>query len=246
MSQTDPTQPQWRQPSVQIQTEWRQTPSQLLPPQYPTHQPIYQQPAPHPSKKLRIGLWISTGVVFVLLIISAIAAGWYGSSQPATSPTSSASSGKQQKSTQAVKEPTQATTTPTSQPTVVSKSVGKPVVVDSAWTVTVNSVNTNKGDQFSTPEAGNTYLVVAVTIKNTSSSNQSMLSALQFNLKDSRGQQYAETITDFATPPDMPTTPGKLVRGQLAFEIPATEHTFFFSFQSEISSSDLTEWILNI
>jgi hypothetical protein len=45
--------------------------------------------------------------------------------------------------------------------------VGDQVKVGDTFVVTVNSVKTSKGDQFTKPKTGNTFLVVDVTIKNT-------------------------------------------------------------------------------
>ena len=151
-----------------------------------------------------------------------------------------------QASTQVAQQPQ---STQASQPTTTSAQapkMGVPFVVDPTWTVTVNSFKTSRGDQFSTPRSGNTFVVVDVTVKNTSSSNQIVSSLVMFNLKDSTGQQYTESITDFAKAPDGTVTPGSLLRGQLVYEVPASQHSFTFSFQGYLAGNDLTEWNLNI
>ena len=182
---------------------------------------------------------MAIGVFIVLIaIISGVAISRYANSRPATS-TPSASSGHRQ-------QPTRSVNKPTLQPTLVINAIGTAVVVDNTWTVTVNGVKTSTGDPFSTPGAGDIYLVVDVTVKNTSSHYQDMLSALQFILKDSAGRQYRETITDFATPPDGSIKFGRLLRGQLAYEIPVTAHTFSFFFQADSGGTDLTEWALDV
>src|SRR6202165_2779058 len=99
---------------------------------------------------------------------------------------------------------------------------------------------------FSMPAAGNTFLVVDVTVKNTSTHFQDMSSGIQLVLKDSTGQQYSEAITDFATPPDGSIKSGALLRGQLAYEIPVSAHTFFYYFQADSGGTDLTEWVLKV
>ncbi len=181
---------------------------------------------------------MAIGAFIVLIaVIGGVTMSRYANSRSATS-TPSTSSGH--------KQPTRSVNKPTPQPTLVINAIGAAVVVDSTWTITVNGVKTSSGDPFSTPEAGNIYLVVDVTVKNTSSHYQDMLSALQFILKDSAGQQYMETITDFATPPDGSIKFGKLLRGQLAYAIPVTAHTFSFYFQADSSGIDLTEWALKV
>jgi len=159
-------------------------------------------------------------------------------SQPATS-TLSRSSAHRQQVTQVVRQPGP-------QPTLVKQAIGKPIKVDSTWTITVNGVKINAGDPFSMPGVGDTFLVVDVTVKNTSKHFQDMSSGIQLVLKDSAGQQYRETITDFATPPDGTIKSGSFLRGQLAYEIPASAHTFFYYFQTDSGGTDLTEWALKV
>jgi flagellar basal body-associated protein FliL len=188
------------------------------------------------KKKSRKGLWIALGII-VLIVIIVVAASSHGGSQPSTS----SSSSNQQQSTRAANQPT---SPPTSQP--AANVVGKPVVVDSTWTVTVNSVKTSQGDQFSTPKSGNVYMIVDVTIKNTSSTTRPVSSLIQFNFKDSTGQQYTEAITDFTKPPDGPLTAGGILRGQLAYEVPSSQHAFTLQFQPDITSTNVAEWALKV
>jgi Domain of unknown function (DUF4352) len=242
MSHYDPSQlpqSQWRHPNAPIQTEWQQPPSQPLP-QQPIFQQSFQSPQPPqpPKKKTRNNLWITIGAVALMLALLVVGIGVQNRSQPAKSMPSS-SSAHQQLVTQVVRQPSP-------QPNLVKQAIGKPIVVDSIWTITVNGVKTNAGDPFSMPAAGNTFLVVDVTVKNTSTHFQDMSSGIQLVLKDSTGQQYRESITDFATPPDGSIKFGTFLRGQLAYEIPATAHTFSYYFQADASGTDLTEWALKV
>jgi Domain of unknown function (DUF4352) len=120
------------------------------------------------------------------------------------------------------------------------------VQVGDTWVVTINSVKTNPGSDFTKPKSGNTFVIVDVTVKNISSSNQTVSSLLMFNLKDATGQQYNEAITDFTKAPDGTVTPNSLLRGQLVYEVPSTDHTFTFSYQSDLTGSDITVWNVNI
>lgn len=173
----------------------------------------------------------------MLIVIIIVAAASHGGSQPSTS----SSSSNQQQSTQAANQPTSA---PTSQP--AANIVGKPVVVDNTWTVTVNSVKTSQGDQITAPKSGNVYVIVDVTLKNTSSTNQAVSSLIQFNFKDSTGQQYTETITDFTKPPDGPLAAGGILRGQLVYEVPSSQRAFTLQFQPDITSTNVAEWALKV
>lgn len=81
--------------------------------------------------------------------------------------------------------------------------VGQTVKVGDTWLVTVRSVKTSSGDQFDQPHAGHTFLLIDISLKNMSSSEQLVSSAANFTLRDSSGQEITETVTTFAPhPPD--------------------------------------------
>ena len=124
--------------------------------------------------------------------------------------------------------------------------VGDQVNVGNTYMVTVNSVKTNGGDDVSQPKAGNTFLVVDVTLKNTSSKEQNVSSLLQFTLKDSTGQKYDETILSSTTPPDGKLEAGDVLRGQIPYEVPASMHDFTLAFEADITSSGQTVWDLHV
>ena len=234
MSHYDPSQPsqsQWPHPDARIQTEWQQPSSQSLP------QSSFQPPR-SPMKIARGKLRIILGIVVTLVAIVGVVVSGHNNTPHQTK--SLPVSAKQQH------QATQVVMTPIPQPTLVIQAIGKAVVVDSIWTITLNSARTSMGDAFSTPGAGDVYLVVDLTVKNTSRHFQDMLSGNQIVVKDSTGHQYRETITDFATPPDGTIKPGGSQRGQLAYEIPATMHTFSYFFQADTNGTDLTEWVLTV
>ena len=221
-------------PTVQQPTQVPQQPVyQQQPPMYPP--PTYQPPQKPPHSRKR--LWLILGIIAAVLVIGIIGA-------------SMAASGGQQTTTPQATQVVQQTTTQPSQPTATQapqvNTIGKPVQVGDTWVVTVNSVKTNTGSEFSQPKSGNTYVVVDVTLKNISSSNQDVSSLSMFNLKDATGQQYTEAITDFTKPPDGTVTPNSLLRGQLVYEVPSIAHTFTFSFQSDLTGSDFTEWNVKV
>jgi pSer/pThr/pTyr-binding forkhead associated (FHA) protein len=149
---------------------------------------------------------------------------------------------------QATTQPTaQPTTQPSTQPTQPGgNTIGKAVQVGNTWVVTVNNVKTSPGSEFTKPKSGNIFIVVDVSVKNISSSDQSVSSLLMFNLKNATGQLYTEAFTEFTNPPDGTVTPNSLLRGQLVYEVPSKDHTFTFSFQSDSTGSDLTTWNVNV
>jgi uncharacterized protein DUF4352 len=124
--------------------------------------------------------------------------------------------------------------------------VGQQVKVGSTWVITVNSVKTSQGDDVFQPKSGNTFLIVDLTAKNVSSTEQTLSSILSFTLKDSTGQKYDETIVTGATAPDGKVAAGDQVRGQLAYEVPASMKAFTFAFEADILSSGQTIWDLAV
>lgn len=124
--------------------------------------------------------------------------------------------------------------------------VGDQVKVGSTYVVTVNSFTTNQGDDVFKPKDGNTFVIADVTIKNVSSQEQNVSSVLNFDFKDSTGQKYDETVVSGATPPDGKVAAGDQVRGQLAYEVPASQHNFTLSFQADLLSSGQTMWNLSV
>ncbi len=207
-------------------------PPQGYPPQQPYYPPLY---GPPPQKKSRTWLWIVLGVLVVLILgcigVSTLvlrsagtAINTVATSVASTVTTSSSSSN----SSNATKG-----------------SIGTPVVVDSDWTVTLNSVKTNTGSQFDQPKAGNIFLVVNVTLHNTSSTTQPASTAIQWSLKDSTGQTYNQDIT-FGGGPDGTIAAGGLLRGNIAYEVPKSVHSFILQFVAGIGSKDLAEWNVSI
>ena len=121
--------------------------------------------------------------------------------------------------------------------------VSDQVSVGGIYTVTVNSAQTHGATDVDTPKANDTYLVINVTLKNTSSSEQDLSSLLQFTLKDSTGQTYDETITSFQQQsPDGKVEAGSLVSGDLVYEVPTAQTKFTLSFQADITSNGETIW----
>ncbi len=139
---------------------------------------------------------------------------------------------------------TSANSTPTSAPKTFK--VGDTVKIGD-WTVKVNKVTTSKGGEFSTPKSGNIFLIVNVTATNMKSSAQSISSALNFKLADSTGQSYTETVVDNQkNPPDGTVNANSKVTGEIAYEVPKSEHNFTLAFQPDITSTDQATWNISI
>lgn len=115
------------------------------------------------------------------------------------------------------------------------------------WTVKVNSLKTNGGGEFDPPKSGNIYVVVDVTLTNTSSSPQDFSSLISFSFKDSTGQTYTETVvTGVPNSPNGNVAAGALLRGSLVYEVPKSQKSFSLSFTPGFASSDLATWDLSL
>jgi flagellar basal body-associated protein FliL len=114
--------------------------------------------------------------------------------------------------------------------------------------VTANSTKTSQGDQYSTPKAGNQYLIVDVTVNNKSGKAQTISSLLSFTLQDSTGQKYTETFTSLSgvTAPDGSVQDGAKLRGQLVYEVPKSMKSYTFEFLPSITSTDVATWDISI
>lgn len=147
-----------------------------------------------------------------------------------------------------------APTAPVAAPTTVAATplpghhgVGEQVSVGTTWVVTINSVKTSTGGSFSTPGAGNIYLVVDVTVKNVSSAKQPVSSLLSFTLQDSAGNKYDESIApDVGKPPDGDVEASSQLKGQLVYEVPTAQKHFALTFISDLIGTDQAIWDLFI
>lgn len=131
-----------------------------------------------------------------------------------------------------------------STPPATHYKVGQQAKLGNTFALTVNSFKTNPGDEFTMPKSGDKFVVVDVSIKNTSSQKQDISSALNFTLQDTTGQKYDETIVPNATPPDGSVPAGSLLRGQLAYEVPTSQHKFTFTFDFDLTGDNTLVWDL--
>ena len=120
-------------------------------------------------------------------------------------------------------QPTTPPVTPTSSSDIgVSLSSGN-------WLATVNSVKSSQGSQYVPPKAGNIYLLINATMKDTDVSNHT-ISIIAFSLRDDQGNSYP-----YAYVPDVQELSGDVVAGQqlrgyLIFQVPKSLHTFTLQF----------------
>jgi len=129
----------------------------------------------------------------------------------------------------------------------VHYKVGDAVKIGNLFQMTVNSAKTDPGDNFNKPEkAGDTFVLVDVTLKNTSSQEQTVSSLLQFHLRDASGQQYTERINTNVNAPDGKLEAGDSLKGTLTYEVPTSTHQYVFAFEPNIVESGQTQWDITV
>jgi hypothetical protein len=227
-----PNQPPYQGPPSQPGMPYQQQPQGYPPnPQQPYQQPFQQQPAPQPPKKKanKVAIGCIGAIVLVVIIIIAAAAGSHGSSPNAGTTTGTNSN-------------------PTTSTTSQHFKVGDAVTVGSTWKAVVNSVKTDDGGQFSSAlKAGDTYLVVNISLTNLSSQEQNVSSELNFTLQDSTGQKYTEGIDPNAGATlDGKVSAGSPLRGVIVYEVSASMKSFVLNFAPDLISSGQTTWDLNL
>ena len=121
-----------------------------------------------------------------------------------------------------------------------------PVVVNSDWTVTLNSVTISDGSESDHPAPENIYLVVDLTLQNTSTRILTASSIHMFDIKDANtGETYQQDI-NFGQSPDGTVASGGFIRGRIAYQVPAGHHTFTLQFAPGVDGSVLAEWSVMI
>jgi Domain of unknown function (DUF4352) len=104
--------------------------------------------------------------------------------------------------------------------------------------ITLNAVTDpyTSTNQFVQPSAGTRYVAVDVTMKNRSSDQQPVSSALNFELTDSTGQKYTETFAPGATPIDGFVPANDQRRGTMVYAVPVGVTGLELRVKGDISS----------
>ena len=89
---------------------------------------------------------------------------------------------------------------------------------------TVNGVRTSMGGDFSSPDAGNEFLIADITVENRGDEELQVSTLLQMEVKDSEGRTDSTSITAMSTldrgfSQGQPIAPGSDRRGEVAFEV---------------------------
>jgi Domain of unknown function (DUF4352) len=121
------------------------------------------------------------------------------------------------------------------------------VKVGSNWQVTVNSVKTDTGGQYSALKTGNVYLLVDVSMVNISNKEQSTSSLADWKLTGTDGQSYnASFFSGAPTAPDGKVEAGSPAKGTLTYEVPASVKNFKLAFTPSLFTSGQTIWDLTV
>jgi cytoskeletal protein RodZ len=249
--------PYGQQPDGQPQWGY-QPPAQPF--QQPYHQP-FQQPSLPPPKRHSLGrLLVILGVVCALLLASIVATVIVSRSnnvatnnthvKGTTTPAQQVTSTPVQQATstpthQVTSTPAQqATSTPTPRAiTIISDQTN---VVDDIWTVTLNTVQKSSGAGSQTPKSGDIFLIVDVSLKNTSTSSQTTSSRSAFALQNSsNGQAYTE-VTAIGGTPDGTVAAGGTIRGKITYEVPQSVHNFTLQCTPDLTSDASAQWHISI
>lgn len=122
------------------------------------------------------------------------------------------------------------------------------VVTAGTWNVSVNSVTSNRGNgSLNAPQAGDVYLVIDITLKNTATTSQKSSTLGQWKLSDAQEHIYDEDIFYSARSPEGSVAPGQQVHGPIAYEVPQNIHSYTLQFMPNAGdTADLVQWNLSI
>lgn len=122
----------------------------------------------------------------------------------------------------------------TAEPDVLNLNAGDTAKVGDAE-VTVHGARRSTGEEFFSPDAGNVWIIVDVTVRNSGDDAYNLSSLLQTGVRDPEGREY-----DIAIGPDTQgsldgTIPAEdLLRGEAAFEVPEAATGLQFVFKQAI------------
>ncbi|GCE17747.1 DUF4352 domain-containing protein [Dictyobacter kobayashii] len=223
----------------------QQYPYNQQPPYTPGFQPPYGQPPVPPKKRSKVGIFV--GIIIAVVVLCGVIGGlavMIGNNTKSTTTTTTPSTSTQTD----VSATPQATTAQTSsQPTSGGNNkVGDVVKVNDKWTAQVLDVKTSNGNDMLKPKAGNVYLIVHVSLKNTSTDTLPISSLLCFKLQDKNGQNYNETIyPDAGATPDGKVPANSPLAGFIVYEVPTAQHNFTLQFTPDFIGTDQARWDLS-
>lgn len=130
------------------------------------------------------------------------------------------------------------TTTSTQQPIAEHHQVGESITTAS-WQVTIDSASAYTGNpnQFETPRAGDTFLVVEGTFKNLTNKTQPLSTIQFFTLQDTQGSTYPEALLNTLAPPEGTVLAARGTIGEWGYEVPTSIHAFVLVFSDDVGQT---------
>ena len=93
-------------------------------------------------------------------------------------------------------------------------------------------------NSFSSPDKGNKFVAVDVSVKNTSSEPQTVSAIMCFSLRDGRGQGYdMDYFAGGPKPPDAEVGPGRFIKGTLTYQVPKNAKGLTLEFKCDLLST---------
>jgi hypothetical protein len=230
-----------------------QQPSELpYPDQPPQYQPVAPPPVLPPKKK---NWFLTTYGIFTVALLAVFFLG-FGvgrlSNTTSTPPATTATGAPTARATvpSLSSSPINIAPTPTSVKTTPSTNqhfkAGDTVTVANTWQVVVSAPKTSAGQKYLEPKAGNTFLLIDVTLTNISNQEQQLYGNINWSLKGTDGQKYDNTYFTDTNPPDGKIEAAGPAKGTLAYEVPTTVKEFRLSFEADAFRSGQTIWDLSL
>ena len=118
--------------------------------------------------------------------------------------------------------------------------------VGATWAIALSNTRATDGDSVaaSALQAGDTYVVVDLTVKNATANAHDFAGFIDFTLKDSAGKTYKTTYFPGPEPPDGNIPAGITQSGTIAFEVPASQHAFTLVYADPVYGTQ--QWSLTV
>ena len=115
------------------------------------------------------------------------------------------------------------------------------VIAIGTTNITVNDVQYPTGDEYNKPNSGFKFLIVDLTIENTSATAINVSTLLQMSVKDASGQKFdvdfSASMASGGSSPDGEIAPGEKLRGQVGFQVPESATGLVFVFDADVWGS---------
>lgn len=113
------------------------------------------------------------------------------------------------------------------------------------YSLVVNSFSLSEGSEYFTPDNGNIYYLIDVTITNKSSDTQTVSTMMMFDLQDEFGYVYGiDMMADTKGDIGGDLASGRTNRGEVGYEVPKNQEVYFLIFEPGIFDSE--QYIIEI